>query len=112
MISQTPIRLLCKLIICLLNSYNIWFLFKCICLYSEQPGIPGTPGSEDLANALKRLTPASIKARRAALGSGYLFSDPYDSVDTRTPDSIMSTGSISMTAWKTPNKLQVISTKY
>lgn len=74
----------------------------------EQPGIPGAPGSEDLANALKRLTPASIKARRAALGSGFMFADPYDSADTRTPDSIMSTGSISLTTWKTPNKLQLV----
>jgi len=37
-----------------------------------------------------------------------MFADPYDSADTRTPDSIMSTGSISLTTWKTPNKLQVI----
>ncbi|XP_025404778.1 trafficking kinesin-binding protein milt isoform X2 [Sipha flava] len=74
----------------------------------EQPGIPGAPGSEDLANALKRLTPASIKARRAALGSGFMFADPYDSADIRTPDSIMSTGSISLSTWKTPNKLQLV----
>ncbi|XP_050535253.1 trafficking kinesin-binding protein milt isoform X2 [Daktulosphaira vitifoliae] len=74
----------------------------------EQPGIPGAPGSEDLANALKRLTPASIKARRAALGSGLMFGDPYDSADTRTPDSLMSTGSISLPTWKAPNKLQLV----
>lgn len=86
------------------DLFNNCFIFQ----YSEQPGIPGAPGSEDLANALKRLTPASIKARRAALGSGFMFADPYDSADTRTPDSIMSTGSISLNTWKTPNKLQVI----
>ncbi|XP_050436883.1 trafficking kinesin-binding protein milt isoform X2 [Adelges cooleyi] len=74
----------------------------------EQPGIPGAPGSEDLANALKRLTPASIKARRAALGTGFMFGDPYDSADTRTPDSLMSTGSISLPTWKTPSKLQLV----
>lgn len=90
-----------------LNYWNVVNYFY-VNGYSEQPGIPGAPGSEDLANALKRLTPASIKARRAALGSGFMFADPYDSADTRTPDSIMSTGSISLTTWKTPNKLQVI----
>lgn len=96
----------------LFNRFNINNFLKFLCvptLYSEQPGIPGAPGSEDLANALKRLTPASIKARRAALGSGFMFGDPYDLADTRTPDSIMSTGSISLNTWKTPNKLQVIS---
>lgn len=84
-------------------SLLIFYLYN----YREQTGIPGAPGSDDLANALKRLTPASIKARRAALGSGFMFADPYDSADTRTPDSIMSTGSISLSTWKTPNKLQV-----
>lgn len=105
MISRILIHLLCK-IIYLFIHFTLFITFKYN--FSEQPGIPGAPGSEDLANALKRLTPASIKARRAALGSGFMFGDPYDSVDTRTPDSIMSTGSISLNTWKTPNKLQVI----
>lgn len=75
-------------------------------------GIPGAPGSADLAEALRRLTPAAVYARRAALSSGS-FGVSLDS-ECRTPDSIMSTScysgdSFNNVPWKLPDKLQVSS---
>lgn len=74
-------------------------------------GIPGAPGSADLVEALRRLTPAAVYARRAALSSGTFGGEAFDS-ECRTPDSIMSTssfsgGAFSHAPWKLPDKLQV-----
>jgi len=88
--------------------------------------VPGVPGAADLEAALRRLTPAEVLARRAALGSGPTYTG-YDYPDgpqtppnylpygCRTPDSIMSTGSSGLSgfsghttgSWKIPEKLQV-----
>lgn len=88
--------------------------------------MPGVPGAADLEAALRRLTPAEVLARRAALGSGLTYTG-YDYPDgpqtppsylpygCRTPDSIMSTGSSGLSgfsghttgSWKIPEKLQV-----
>ncbi|XP_039292744.1 trafficking kinesin-binding protein milt isoform X2 [Nilaparvata lugens] len=65
----------------------------------------GTPACTDLEAALRRLTPSAIQARRAALGSDLVAGD---SGDIRTPDSIMSTGSISQMSWKMPDKLKIV----
>ncbi|XP_065213636.1 trafficking kinesin-binding protein milt isoform X2 [Planococcus citri] len=74
-------------------------------------GIPGAPGSADLAEALRRLTPAAVYARRMALSSGTFGGDAFD-LECRTPDSIMSTSSYSGGAfnahWKLPDKLQIV----
>lgn len=77
------------------------------------------PGSTEIADALRRLTPAEVTARRNALAnSGPSFGGygEYDAtivpLGCRTPDSIMSTGSsgyggINHNPWRLPNKLQV-----
>ena len=60
---------------------------------------------EDLESALKRLTPAAIDAKRAALSSEM---GPFSVDECITPDSIMSTGSSGYAPWKMlPDKLQV-----
>ncbi len=76
-----------------------------------QEGIPGAPGSADLEEALRRLTPAAVYARRAALSTGAFGGHSFDS-ESRTPDSIMSTSfysgdSFNHAPWKLPDKLQV-----
>ncbi|XP_077284064.1 trafficking kinesin-binding protein milt isoform X2 [Arctopsyche grandis] len=93
-------------------------------------GIPGVPGAADLEAALRRLTPAEIKARRAKLTAGQHFnhydydgrSSPISSLPfgLRTPDSIMSTGVVSSigrsaafggsgtTSWRLPDRLQIV----
>ncbi|KAL1132533.1 hypothetical protein AAG570_010488 [Ranatra chinensis] len=63
---------------------------------------PGTPSSEDLEAALKRLTPAAIDAKRTALGTN------FNTDDCPTPDSVMSSGSSNYTPWKLPDKLQIV----
>ncbi|KAK6626067.1 hypothetical protein RUM43_006371 [Polyplax serrata] len=82
-------------------------------------GVPGVPGSTEIADALRRLTPAELSARRAAFGSdtpgmcrGY---SEYDAtivpLGCRTPDSIMSTGSSGYGGHnylRIPNKLQIV----
>lgn len=80
-------------------------------------GVPGVPGSNEIADALRRLTPAEVSARRAALGNNSQICRNYGEYDAtivplgcRTPDSIMSTGSsgyIGHNYWRLPNKLQV-----
>ncbi|XKL63214.1 hypothetical protein PGB90_005578 [Kerria lacca] len=75
-------------------------------------GVPGTPGSADLEEALRRLTPAAVYARRAALSSGTFGGIAIDS-DIRTPDSIMSASCYSNSSfgnvpWKLPDKLQIV----
>lgn len=80
-------------------------------------GVPGVPGSTEIAEALKRLTPAEVTARRAALGNNAPVCRGYGEYDAtivplgcRTPDSIMSTGSSGYNGhsyWRLPNKLQV-----
>lgn len=82
-------------------------------------GTPGCPGAKDLEAALKRLTPAEVIARRAALAHGPSANSLYDDsqsflpVGCRTPDSIMSTGlscisGVSSQPWRLPDKLQII----
>jgi len=78
--------------------------------------VPGVPGSAELADALRRLTPSEVSARRAALGGPISPYGEYDAtflpLGCRTPDSIMSTGSSSgyggRNPWRLPDKLQVI----
>lgn len=96
-------------------------IYWCICFtFRNGPvtGVPGVPGSTEIADALRRLTPAELSARRAAFGSdtpgmcrGY---SEYDAtivpLGCRTPDSIMSTGSSGYGGHnylRIPNKLQV-----
>lgn len=95
----------------LIVQFNIilWLLNRS----GPRDGIPGTPGSADLAEALRRLTPAAVYARRAALSSGSFGVFLNDS-ECRTPDSIMSTScysgdSFNNVPWKLPDKLQVSS---
>lgn len=77
-----------------------------------QPGVPGVPGAADLEAALKRLTPAEVLARRANLQHGGGFSgyesDVFLPYGCRTPDSLMSTGSMPYTQWRLPEKLQIV----
>ncbi|XP_018910242.1 trafficking kinesin-binding protein milt isoform X2 [Bemisia tabaci] len=86
---------------------------------SSAAGVPGIPGSEDLAAALNKLTPGEVAARRRQLSSGVFSSHVFEPSETpRTPDSIMSTGSsgafpfgfgMSMsTPWRLPEKLQIV----
>ncbi|XP_037050623.1 trafficking kinesin-binding protein milt isoform X2 [Bradysia coprophila] len=81
-------------------------------------GVPGAPGAKDLEAALKRLTPATLLARRSMLSNAPPGTYTYDEGPTmplgiRTPDSIMSTGSsglsgISSNHWRLPEKLQIV----
>ncbi|KAL0272865.1 UNVERIFIED_CONTAM: hypothetical protein PYX00_005687 [Menopon gallinae] len=81
-------------------------------------GVPGVPGSVEIADALRRLTPAEVTARRAALGGNSQAYGGYSEYDAsimplgcRTPDSIMSTGSSGYVAhhyWRLPSKLQIV----
>lgn len=81
-------------------------------------GVPGAPGAKDLEAALKRLTPATVLARRSMLSNAPPGTYTYDEGPTmplgiRTPDSIMSTGSsglsgISSNHWRLPEKLQIV----
>lgn len=74
------------------------------------------PGSNELADALRRLTPGEVSARRAALGGPPCPYGEYDAtilpLGCRTPDSIMSTGSSSgyggRVPWRLPDKLQIV----
>lgn len=82
-------------------------------------GVPGAPGAKDLEAALKRLTPATVLARRSMLSNAPPGTYTYDEgpsglpLGIRTPDSIMSTGSsglsgISSNHWRLPEKLQIV----
>lgn len=93
------------------------------CRNGPVTGVPGVPGSTEIADALRRLTPAEVSARRAALGSNVPSFGGYGEYDAtivplgcRTPDSIMSTGSSGYggqihNPWRLPNKLQVRTSK-
>ncbi|XP_017771785.1 PREDICTED: trafficking kinesin-binding protein milt isoform X2 [Nicrophorus vespilloides] len=77
-----------------------------------QKGIPGVPGAADLEAALKRLTPSEVLARRANLQHGPTYGgyegESYVPFGCRTPDSLMSTGSMAYQQWRLPEKLQIV----
>lgn len=94
-----------------ITAFNLQFYSNCI-RARHREGIPGAPGSADLAEALRRLTPAAVYARRAALSSGTFNTAHCLPSECRTPDSIMSTssfaGAYGSMPWKLPStKLQV-----
>lgn len=78
---------------------------------TSKVGVPGTPGTVDLANALRRLTPKTTGALSAANTTPASSQDGHG---WRTPDSIMSTGSrsafSSLNSIQYPEKLKVIIT--
>lgn len=88
-------------------------------------GVPGAPGAKDLEAALKRLTPAEVLARRSMLSNAPPGTYTYDEISSnglplggiRTPESIMSTYSLSLSGlsglsssnhWRLPDKLQIV----
>lgn len=78
--------------------------------FTRKMGDMGTPGTRDLEEALKRLTPAEILSRRAMLSFSstgtYCFEDPPI---CHTPESIMSTlSNTSTTRWQMPKKLEIV----
>ncbi|EDV98782.1 GH13509 [Drosophila grimshawi] len=103
-------------------------------VYPAQPsGVPGAPGAKELEAALKRLTPAEVLARRAMLSYAPIGTYNYDEpqqqhtrgcglgatglpMGVRTPDSIMSVGSMGSSGlaattthqWRLPEKLQIV----
>jgi trafficking kinesin-binding protein 1 len=77
---------------------------------TRKMGDMGTPGAKDLEEALKRLTPAEILARRAMLSYSPAGTYTYDELPIcRTPESIMSTlSSVSTNRWQMPKKLEIV----
>ncbi|KAK9879979.1 hypothetical protein WA026_008488 [Henosepilachna vigintioctopunctata] len=75
-------------------------------------GVPGIPGATDIEAAIKRLSPGEVLARRSNLQFGPSFEgyerDGYVPFGSRTPDSLMSTGSGHYRGWKLPEKLQIV----
>lgn len=74
--------------------------------------MPGTPGTVDLKNALRRLTP---KTDNSAMDGTDNQTSAAETHGWRTPDSIMSTGShspfSSLNMLQCPEKLKVLEHK-
>ena len=87
-------------------SGKLLTISSCLAIYrsSSRIGVPGTPGTVDLTNALRRLSPRD----RMKSEGGNSNEDGYG---WRTPDSIMSTGSRSAftsLSLQYPEKLKII----